>query len=96
MYDMIFKGFIALISLLLTTVLIPLIHSKTTAEQRMALLELIDDAVTAAEKIFPDSGQGLRKKKFVIEWLHDRGVSIDPDELDALVESAVYALDNPV
>ena len=92
MYDIIFKAVIALVSLFLTTVLVPLIRSKTTAEQRMALLQLIEDAVAAAEKLFPETGQGRNKKSYVIDWLHDRGVAIDEDELDALVESAVYAL----
>ena len=92
MFDIIFRSVIAIVSLLITAVLVPFVHSKTTAEQRKAILQLIKDAVAAAEKMFPESGQGENKKAFVLDWLKERGISIDEMELNALIESAVYAL----
>ena len=95
MYDIIFKTVLALVSLFLTSILIPFIRSKTTSEQRKALLQLIKDAVAAAEKMFPESGQGKNKKAFVLDWLNARGIKIDSLELNALIESAVYSLKSP-
>lgn len=76
--------------------LIPLIKAKTTAQQQAVIKFLVASAVTAAEQIYTKNGMGAEKKAYVIKWLADRGVTLDEATLDALIESAVYALKNGV
>jgi type II secretory pathway pseudopilin PulG len=87
-----FEAIIILVVAIVTGVLVPYIKSKTTAEQQTVLTALVKAAVTAAEQIYTGSGRGQEKKAYVISWLADRGITVDADKLDALVESEVYEL----
>ena len=51
-------------------------------------------AVTAAEQVYKGTGRGEEKKAFVLEWLKSHGVTVDMEKLDALIESAVYDMNN--
>ena len=51
-------------------------------------------AVTAAEQIYVGTGRGPEKKLYVVEWLADRNITVDTNQIDALIESAVYELNN--
>jgi hypothetical protein len=86
------EAIITLVVAVITGVLIPYIRSKTTTEQQTVLTALIKAAVTAAEQIYTGTGRGAEKKAYVLAWLADRGVTVDSDKLDALVEAAVYEL----
>jgi uncharacterized protein with FMN-binding domain len=90
----ILEAIITLVVAIVTGVLVPYIKSKTTAEQQTVLTALVKAAVTAAEQIYTGSGRGQEKKAYVLSWLADRGVTVDEDKLNALVESEVYALNN--
>ncbi len=94
MYDLtpIFETLIALIGAVITAFVVPYIKSKTTVQQQTAILALIKIAVAAAEQMFGPYGFGKEKKEYVVEWLNARGVKIDADKLDAMIESAVYEL----
>lgn len=74
--------------------LIPYIKSRTTAQQQEELSAWVKIAVAAAEQIYTGSGRGTEKKKYVLEWLTSRNIKVDEDRLDAMIESAVYALKN--
>ena len=86
------KYVIGICVLLVTSVLLPLIRKKTTAEKEKVIKDLIAIAVTAAEQIYKDPGSGQVKKDFVIAWLMERGINLDGDQLDAMIEAAVYDL----
>jgi uncharacterized membrane protein YraQ (UPF0718 family) len=88
----ILEAVITLVMAIVTGVLVPYIKSKTTAEQQTVLTALVKAAVTAAEQIYTGTGRGQEKKAYVLAWFADRGISVDEDKLDALVESAVYEL----
>lgn len=94
MYDItpIIEAVAALIAALITAFLVPYIKSKTTAEQQKEINAWVKIAVAAAEQIFKGSGRGEEKKQYVIAWLKERGVTVDENELDALIEAAVYEL----
>lgn len=94
MYDItpIIEAVAALIGVIVTCVLIPFIKSKTTASQQAEINAWVKIAVSAAEQIFKGSGRGEEKKQYVIAWLKERGVTVDENELDALIEAAVYEL----
>ena len=81
-----------LIAAVITAVIVPYIRSKTTDTQRAELQALVRIAVTAAEQLYVGTGKGKEKKAYVLEWLNERGITVDSEKLDALIESAVYSL----
>ena len=58
----IIETIIALVSIVVTTVLIPFIKTKTTANQFSYLEEVIKVAVSAAEGLFNGDGRGEEKE----------------------------------
>ena len=81
-----------LIAAVITAVIVPYIRSKTTDTQRAELQALVRIAVTAAEQLYVGTGKGKEKKAYVFEWLNERGITVDSEKLDAMIESAVYSL----
>lgn len=79
---------------IITTFVVPYIKSKTTAEQQRKINDYVKIAVTAAEQICKGPGEGKRKKAYVLNWLAEHGVKVGADELDAMIEAAVYELTN--
>lgn len=98
MYDLtpIIEAVAALIGVVITCILVPFIRSKTTAEQQKEINAWVKIAVAAAEQIFTGSGRGEEKKEYVIAWLKERGFVVDEGELDALIEAAVYELNQGI
>lgn len=94
MYDItpIIEAVATLIGVIITCVLIPFIKSKTTAAQQAEINGWVKIAVSAAEQIYKGSGRGEEKKQYVIAWLKERGITVDENELDALIEAAVHEL----
>ena len=81
-----------LIAAIITAVVVPYIRSKTTDTQRAGLMALVRIAVTAAEQLYTETGKGKEKKAYVLAWLTERGIKVDGDKLDAMIESAVYGM----
>ena len=79
---------------IITTFVVPYIKSKTTLEQQTQLNAWVRIAVTAAEQVYTGPGQGDRKKAYVLTWLAGHGISVDEDRLDAMIEAAVFQLEN--
>ena len=94
MFDItpIFEAIIALAAAVITSLLIPYIKSRTTAEQQQTINEWVQIAVIAAEQIFKGSGRGAEKKEYVIGFLADKGFKLDEASVNVLIESAVKAL----
>lgn len=86
------EGIFTLIAALITAVIIPYIKSKTSSQQQSDIASWIGIAVAAAEQIYNGPGRGDEKKAYVLEWLRSRGIDVDSDVIDAMVESAVYSL----
>ena len=84
----------ALVAAVITAVVIPYIKSRTTAQQQAEINAWVKIAVTAAEQIYRGSGRGEEKKEYVINWLREHGMTVDESKLDALIEAAVYDLNN--
>ena len=87
-------AFAALVAAVLTAVVIPYIKTKTTTDQQRQINTWVQIAVSAAEQIYNGPGRGEDKKKYVVEWLRQHGVTVDADKLDAMIEAAVYDLKN--
>lgn len=98
MYDItpIVETVAALIAALITAFVIPYIRSKTTVQQQAEINAWVKIAVSAAEQIYKGSGRGEEKKAYVIQWLREHGITVDEAKLDALIESAVYELNQGV
>lgn len=94
MFDVttIIESVFALLAVVITSVVIPYIKSKTTAQQQDEINAWVRIAVAAAEQIYRESGQGAVKKEYVLNWLREHGVTVDESKLDALIEAAVHAL----
>lgn len=86
------KALLALISVAITTFLIPYIKSKTNIQQQEQIIAWVKLAVAAAEQIYTGSGRGKEKKEYVLKWLKDRGLTLDADTVDAMIEAAVHEL----
>lgn len=70
----------------------PYIKAVTSAEQQAVLNEWVRTAVKAAEQIYKGSGRGTEKKKFVKAWLFAHNITFDECIIDAIIEAAVYEL----
>ena len=82
----------ALIAAIITAVVVPYIRSKTTDTQQAEPRAPVRIAVTAAEQLYIGTGKGAEKKAYVLAWLAERGITVDAEKLDAMIESAVYGL----
>lgn len=85
----------AIIVLILTLVankFIPYLKQKTTEKQYENIKMWVKIAVQAAEMVFHESGLGAKKKQYVIDFLVSKGITVNFDELDAMIESAVFEL----
>ena len=81
-----------------TRYLIPYLKNVVSDNKYAAVIEIIRVAVEAAEQTIKDSGQGKVKKAqviaFVSHWLTENGIHITEEQIDKLVESAVWQLNN--
>lgn len=84
---------IALIAAIITTFLIPWIKSKIDAAKLAQIVEWVGIAVRAAEQIYNESGMGEKKKQYVLDFLADKGFTLDPNSINAMIEAAVKELD---
>ena len=90
----ILEAVVSLIAVVITVIVIPYIKSKTTVEQQQEISAWVKIAVSAAEQIYKGVGRGEEKKEYVLNWLAEKGIKIDANELDAMIESAVFELSN--
>jgi hypothetical protein len=84
---------ISLLSVVITTFVVPWIKSKTTLTQQEQLVVWVKIAVAAAEQLFA-LAEGEQKKDYVVNWLKERGITFDEAVIDAAVEAEVYKLKN--
>jgi hypothetical protein len=86
---------LTLIFSLITAFLIPYIKTKVSAEQFATIKLWVQVAVQAAEMLYVGSGRGEEKKKYVIEFLNSKGFTLNAEEIENLIESAVLELKQP-
>lgn len=92
----IIEAVFALIAAIITAIIVPYIKSRMTTQQQTQVGTWVKIAVTAAEQLYKGSGRGAEKKAYVVDWLHEHGVTVDESKLDAMIESAVYDINNSV
>lgn len=92
----IIEAVFALIGVVITVIVIPYIKSKTTTAEQQEINAWVKIAVAAAEQIYKGSGRGDEKKQYVLNWLKEHGITVDEGAIDALIEAAVYELNNGI
>lgn len=80
---------IGLLGTIITAVVVPYFKSKTTTEQRDNIYFWVKIGVSAAEQMKDAGLINIPKKEYVIEFLVSRGINLDLEQLDAMIESAV-------
>lgn len=86
------KYAILLVFAICTTFVIPYIKAKIGDEKFTELQKWVKIGVQAAEMIFKESGMGTVKKEYVIEFLKQKGYTLDTETISNLIESAVLEL----
>ena len=86
---------ISIAAALITLYLIPYLKSQTSTKQMDELVNMISIAVQAAEQTVRG---GKMKKAEVITFIsgrmNNKGIKITDEQLDKLIESAVYSMNN--
>ena len=70
--------------------IIPIIKERVSAEQFENLRLWVSVAVKAAEQIYQGSKRGPEKKRYVKDFLESKGIQIDTESLNALIEATVH------
>lgn len=95
---MILKIVVAVAVTLITGFLIPLLKNLINNIKDQNLKNAVEAAVQAAEQTIKGSGTGAAKKedvlKSMIEWCAQHGINLTDKQLDQLIESAVFAMNN--
>ena len=85
------QAVIAIVAALISTFVIPWIKSKVKNEDTANFLRWVEIAVAAAEQLY-ESTDGEVKKDYVLNYLRDKGYSVDVDDLENAIEAAVLKL----
>lgn len=88
----IINAVIALLAAVVSTFLVPWIKGKVEAQKLEKVADWVTIAVSAAEQIYNESGMGEKKKRYVLDFLEDKGLTVDINSVDAMIEAAVYGL----
>lgn len=85
LFVQIMLGVITIVTAILGKAIIP--YAK-----EIRVYKWIQFGVQAAEQLFQESGQGERKKQYVLEFLHKKGIKLNESELEVLIEAFVNDL----
>lgn len=92
----ILKIVVSVCAALITVYVIPYIKTLKEDKRYASLVAMVEVAVKAAEQTFKQSGQGAAKKEevmiFVRDWMERQGIAIELNQLDQLIEAAVYQM----
>lgn len=90
------KIVISVCAALVTAYLVPYIKSISEDKKYKNIVDVVEVAVKAAEQTIKGAGKGMEKKQevegFIYSWLIEKGIEITPDQLNNLIECAVYQL----
>lgn len=84
------------VAIVITAYLIPWLKARTTEQQQQELSAWVKIAVQAAEQIYKGSGLGSTKKQYVVNFLAAKGLIVDVDAIENMIESAVLELNKGV
>lgn len=90
----ILKIAVTLATVFISAYLIPLLKEKLNDSKYQRLLDMVEIAVRAAEQTIHSEGSIKKDQvtQFVTQWMLEHGIAITQDQLDQLIECAVYNL----
>ncbi len=83
---------IALIGLALTYYVVPILKSKFTSQEIEKTYSWVFFAVQAAEQLAKAGLIAVPKVEYVIDFLEKKGISLTQEELEVLIEAAVFEM----
>ncbi len=90
----ILKIVVAVATALISVYIIPVLRQQLNSSKYQQLLDMVEVAVRAAEQTIQGSGMGAHKKDeviyFVSAWMARHGINITEEQLDQLIEAAVF------
>lgn len=86
------QAVIALIATIISAFVIPWLKRKISAEKLAEVSTWVEIAVEAAEQLYEGSGRGAEKKEYVIQFLQQKGYTVDMAAIENMIEAAVYTL----
>lgn len=91
---------ITVLGIILTKNVIPYIKTLIKTSDYADIFDIVEVAVKAAEQKCNAPKQGKAKKaevySFVSHWLENKGIHLSEDEIDRLIEAAVYSMNTEV
>ena len=92
----ILKVIISTCMALVTVYVIPYLNTLKEDRRYSQIVEMVEVAVRAAEQTIKGAGKGVEKKKevenIIYAWLMEKGIEITPEQINQLIECAVYQL----
>ena len=92
----IIRAIFALVAAVISVFVIPYLKTKLSEAQRKRIMEFVEVAVSAAEKLYPSTDVekfGKEKLNYVADYLESKGIVFDvddvTDEIRMMIESAV-------
>ena len=95
----ILKIAVTLSTVFISAYLIPLIREKLASSKYDRLLQMVEIAVKAAEQMIGAEYGAVKKDevlKFVTKWMLEHGVAVSQEQLDQLIECAVFEMKREV
>jgi len=83
---------LTILGLVITYFVVPWLKTKLSNEKLTAIEMWINIAVAAAEQMKTAGIITDDKKTYVLQFIKDKGITITDQELDALIEAAVYEI----
>lgn len=87
---------VLVLSVIVSRYLIPLVKTKLMKYQHEEIYNIALEGVRGVEQVI-GGGKGKEKKekviKYVLSYAHNRGINITSEQIDLLIESAVFAMD---
>lgn len=95
---LIIRAIFAILGVIITYYIIPILKTTYETNTDAKFKKFVNDAVKAAEQTIKENKSGIKKKELVISmakiWLDKKGISMSEEDLDILIESLVYDLNN--
>ena len=85
------NALIALAAALISAVAVPWLRAKFDAEELNDFLRWVEIGVAAAEQLY-STNEGEKKKRYVVQYLNDKGFRVDVEDMENAIEAAVLQL----
>lgn len=92
----ILKMIVSACAALITAYVVPYLKVLEEDRKYKSFVDMVEVAVRAAEQTIKGTGKGAEKKKkvedFVCAWLSEKGIKIESEQLNQLIECCVWQM----